>query len=96
MIAKNKSLLGIVIGTAFLLSIPLVAMQFTTEVQWGLLDFIVAGTMLLSTGLIIAYISRKVRKTNLKILITMAALLVVLLLWIELAVGIFGTPLAGS
>jgi hypothetical protein len=36
-------------GTAaFLLLLPWVAMQFTTEVNWTLFDFLVIGVMLLA------------------------------------------------
>lgn len=81
---------------AFILAIPLVAMQFTNEVDWKLADFVVMGTLLSITGLAIELVTRKVKSANGRIIITLAILLVLFLIWAELAVGIFGTPFAGS
>lgn len=96
MITQNKRLMGIVLTVAFLLSIPLIAMQFTSEVDWGLFDFVVAGILLLGTGLMCELVIRMVRKLEYRIAICAALLLALFLVWAELAVGIFGTPLAGS
>lgn len=81
---------------AFLLAIPLVAMQFTNEVDWKLGDFIIMGALLTATGLAIELVTRKVKTANGRILLTVAILIVLFLIWAELAVGVFGTPLAGS
>lgn len=81
---------------AFILAIPLVAIQFTHQVDWKLFDFVVMGTLLSITGLAIELVTRKVRSTNWRVIITLAILLVLFLIWAELAVGIFGTPFAGS
>jgi hypothetical protein len=96
MITQNKRLIGIVLTVALLLLIPLVAMQFTSEVNWNMFDFIVAGVLLLGTGLLCELVMRKVKKIEYRIAICGTLLVAFLLIWIELAVGIFGTPLAGS
>lgn len=83
-------------GVAAILSVPLIAMQFTNEVNWSLFDFIVMGALLLLTGTGIEIVTRKVKSSNLKIVLTIVIILVLLLIWAELAVGIFGTPFAGS
>lgn len=93
---QNKRLTGIIATVAILLSIPLIAMQFTNEVNWDLTDFIVAGILLLGTGLLCEFVMRKVTKTTHRIALCGFILLVLALIWIELAVGIFGTPFAGS
>ncbi|MDO9553345.1 hypothetical protein [Rhodonellum sp.] len=93
---KNKRLIGIVLAVAFLLLIPLIAMQFTEEVVWTLLDFVVMGLLLLGTGLLSEFIIRNVKNLNTRIAIIGVILLGFLLIWAELAVGIFGTPFAGS
>ncbi|MFV8269758.1 hypothetical protein ACNQGP_07455 [Flavobacterium sp. GT2N3] len=93
---KNKRLIGIVLTVVFLLFIPLIAMQFTNEVNWNLDDFVVAGILLLGTGLICELVMRKVNNTNHRFFLCTVILAVLLLVWIELAVGIFGTPFAGS
>lgn len=96
MVAQNKRLIAIVLTAAFLLLVPFIAMQFTDEVNWTLSDFIVAGILLFGTGLTCELVMRKVKKIEYRIAICAAILAALLLIWIELAVGIFGTPFAGS
>ncbi len=96
MITHSQRLIGIVTTVALLLLVPLVAMQFTNEVAWSLADFVVAGVLLLSTGLAIEFVMRKIPKTKDRIIICGVILLAFALIWIELAVGIFGTPFAGN
>lgn len=96
MITKNKRLIGIVLTVVLLLLIPLIAMQFSDQWDWKLPDFIVMGVLLLGTGLLCELVIRKVKKIEYRILICGAILLALFLIWAELAVGIFGTPFAGS
>lgn len=93
---KNKRLIGILIAVAVLLCIPLVAMQFTNEVNWTLADFVVAGILLFGTGLTAELVMRKVKNEDTQVGVIAVILLVLFLVWAELAVGIFGTPFAGS
>lgn len=81
---------------AFLLAIPLVAMQFTNEVDWKLGDFIIMGALLTITGLAIELVTQKIKSSNGRILLTITILIILFLIWAELAVGVFGTPFAGS
>jgi ABC-type Mn2+/Zn2+ transport system permease subunit len=96
MIMQNKRLIGIVLTVALLLLIPLIAMQFTDEVNWTLFDFVVMGILLLGTGLMCELVLRRVKKIGHRIAICGALLLALLIIWAELAVGVFGTPFAGS
>ena len=96
MIAQNKRLFGILLTVAFILSIPLVAMQFTNEVDWGLFDFVVMGILLTGTGLMVELVIRKIRKPENRFILIVVILALLFLIWAELAVGIFGTPFAGS
>ncbi|HET7898700.1 MAG TPA: hypothetical protein VFL47_13545 [Flavisolibacter sp.] len=96
MLNKNKRLFAIFLSVAFLLLIPLVAMQFTNEVNWSAADFAVMGVLLLGTGLLCEWAMRKIKSSKNRILIIAVILIVFLLIWMELAVGIFGTPFAGS
>lgn len=79
-----------------LLLIPLVAMQFTNEVNWSGFDFLVMGILLLGTGLVCELVLRTVKKRANRLILCLAVLGVFILVWMELAVGIFGTPFAGS
>jgi hypothetical protein len=96
MIMKTKRFIGILLIVTILLLIPLIAMQFTDEVNWTLTDFIAAGVLLLGTVVMCEFIMRKVTKTKHRIVLYAIILIVLVLIWIELAVGIFGTSFAGS
>lgn len=92
---KAKNLTRYVIGTALVLLVPLVAMQFSEEWDWDLRDFIVIGTLLIGTGLTFELISTKV-DAKYGPVIAVVLLAAMLLVWAELAVGVFGLPFAGS
>ena len=96
MLTKNKRLIGIVLTVVILLLIPLIAMQFTNEVDWKLPDFIIMGVLLLGTGLLCELVMRKFKRLEHRIFLCGVLLLILFLIWAELAVGIFGTPFAGS
>lgn len=96
MIMQHKRLIGILIAVVIILLIPLVAMQFTNEVNWTRSDFIVAGGLLLGTGLACEFVIRKVSNREYRVAICLAIVFALLLIWAELAVGILGTPFAGS
>lgn len=83
-------------GTALVLMIPLIAMQFTAEVDWTLSDFIVAGILLMLTGTAYVVGTRLVRTRAQRLVVGALVGLSFLLVWAELAVGVFGTPFAGS
>ena len=93
---KNRRLIGIIITIIVLLSIPLIAMQFTNEVNWTLSDFIVAGILLFGTGIAIEVIARNIKDRKTKIGVLIALSILFFLVWVELAVGIFNKPFAGS
>lgn len=96
MIMQNKRLVGIMTAVTLLLMIPFVAMQFTSEVDWSLSDFVIMGVLLYGTGLLCELVLRKVKKMQHRLIICGLILAALFLLWAELAVGIFGSPIAGS
>lgn len=91
MIMKNKRLIGILLAVAILLLIPLIA-----GFPWSRLDFIIAGVLLLGTGLMCEVVLRTVKKIEIRIAIVAAILLALFIIWAELAVGLIGTRFAGS
>lgn len=93
---KNKRRTIILFITVILLLIPLIAMQFTNEVNWTFLDFVVAGFLLFGFGLVCDVLLRKVKKINYRIAICVALIVIFLLIWADLAVGIFGFPFSGN
>ena len=93
---KNTRLIIILASVTVILLIPFIAMQFTNEVDWSVSDFAIMGVLLYGTGLLCELVLRKVKSVRNRILICAALVIAFLLVWAELAVGIFGTPLAGS
>jgi hypothetical protein len=51
----------VAVVTTVILLLPLVAMQFTDEVDWGVFDFVFAGALLTGTGLLLELATRKPR-----------------------------------
>ncbi len=96
MITQNQRLIIILSAVPALLLIPFIAMQFSTGVDWSPFDFLIAGLLLLSTGLGCELVMRSAKKTRNRILICGIILFTLFLVWAELAVGVFGTPFAGS
>jgi hypothetical protein len=83
-------------GATLLLIIPFIAMQFTQEVQWTAKDFAVMSLLLYGTGILCEIILQRIKSVKYRALICAIIILAFLLLWAELAVGIFGTPVQGS
>jgi len=93
---KNKRLKIIITAAAILLLIPFIAMQFTEEVNWTLTDFVIGGALLFGTGLVIELVLRNSQKIKYPNTLLVAVIILFLLIWAELAVGIFGTPFSGQ
>ena len=97
MTTPNKRLLGIIIGVCALLTIPFFAMRFGVDgVDWKLLDFILAGIMLFGAGFAIEIALRVIKKFEYRVATCVGILVVLALVWAELAVGLFGSPIAGN
>lgn len=90
---RFKLILATVAG---LLLIPFIAMQFSQNVNWSAFDFLVMGVLLLATGTGIEFTLRKVTKFQHRVILCLLIFGAFLLVWAELAVGIFGSPFAGS
>ena len=85
----GKSLVVVALVTAAILMIPLVAMQFTAEVNWTGSDFVAAAVLLALTGLALTFALRKVRTTQGRLAAAAVIGLGFLYCWAEMAVGIF-------
>ena len=93
---NNKRLFYFLLTIFILLLIPLVSMQFTPAVNWSVSDFIVMGILLLGTAFCLEVVLRTVSKKDIRIALVALILVLFLLIWAELAVGVFGTPFAGT
>lgn len=84
------TLVGLALGTGLLLSIPLIAMQFSREVSWTLSDFVLAGALIFFTGLAYLLISRKSARTVYRIAAAVMLFTSLFLIWANGAVGLVG------
>lgn len=78
-------------AVAALLLAPLVAMQFTSEVDWDETDFIVMGFILGSLGLALEFMVSRSHSIAYRIASGIAILAAFLLIWANLAVGMIGS-----
>jgi hypothetical protein len=86
----------VLLGTAAILALPLLGMQFSAEVNWSAADFALMGALLIGTGCLLALVARNVATPRYRMLAGAGLVLALLLVWAELAVGVIGTPFAGS
>ncbi len=86
---------AIVFGAVALVMLVLALMQVTGSMNWGPLDFALAAMLLGGAALAFELATRKLRHPYwLGAALVIAA--IVLTVWVEVAVGAFGTPIAGD
>ena len=78
-----------------LLGIPALAMIWTDQVNWSLLDFCIMGVLLLALSVTIRLIRRSLPNRQ-KWVYILFVIVLFILLWAELGVGIFDSPIAGD
>ena len=88
LIFRNSIFAWIAVVTAAVLVIPLVAMQFTTDVRWNRVDFLVMGALLFGLGSLFVLASRRISRKR-RLLLGAGFVATFLYVWAELAVGIF-------
>lgn len=86
---RKRNILFIVISAVLILLIPFVAMQVSDRVNWSLGDFIIVFILLVGVGLVYELAVRRLRNKMIRYIVTTMTILVFLLIWVELAVGIF-------
>ena len=90
LIMQNKVIIWIALATGLILLVPLLAMQFNSEVNWTLLDFATAGALLFGTGLLFVLVARRASNSAYRAAVGVGAAAALLLVWVNLAVGIIG------
>ncbi len=70
-------------------SIPLIAMKFSSEVNWTFFDFFMAGILLITSLTLIEITLQNFKNKNFKIITVFVILFLFLLIWGDLSVGIF-------
>lgn len=84
-------------GLALLLSLPALAMSLGAEgVNWSVSDFVITGGLMALLGFGIEAMMRFVRGWRERRIAICVVVVLFVLVWAELAVGVFGTPFAGS
>ncbi|WP_026915329.1 hypothetical protein [Christiangramia portivictoriae] len=93
---KTKNVLIILAIVGAILLIPFIGSQVSTELNWSSSDFVIMGTLLFLTGLAINFALSRLKTFRSRLIACAVIIFVLLIVWAELAVGIFGTPFAGS
>lgn len=88
LIKQNKIFAYLALTTGFMLFVPFFAMQFSGEMQWELSDFVIMGALIFGMGFIFVHVARLTPRKY-RVLIGTGFFLLLLLIWAELAVGIF-------
>lgn len=91
------SIPAVALVTVLILIVPLVAMQFTAEVNWSVSDFIVMGALLFGTGVLFMLVMRLSSSIAYKVAMGLAVGATFFMVWVNLAVGLIGGgPHAGN
>jgi len=82
--------------TISLLLIPFGMSLLSSESNWSFFDYAVAGILLFTSIILFSIIYSSKRNQKQKIIYSLILLIFLMILWIELAVGIFDSPIAGN
>jgi hypothetical protein len=88
-IGVQKPILIVALATVLLLLVPAIAMQLTSEVNWGAGDFVAAGVLIFGAGSITVLGLRLVSGRARRAALVAGVGLGLALVWAELAVGLF-------
>lgn len=86
-----ESAIPVALVTAGILMIPIVAMQFTAEVDWSIADFVIMGIILFATGMTYQLVTRTSGDLAYRLAVGSALVVGFLTIWVNLAVGIIGS-----
>ena len=80
---SKKNIYIVFLGTFFILLLPLIAMQFTKEVNWSLGDFVVAGILLSFFGYIYKVLTKSSSKPIKNIVIGLIVFALFIFVWVS-------------
>ena len=87
----SRSVFSVALVTVLILSVPLVAMQFTDAVKWSVTDFIIMGILVFGTGFSYVLLTRLSPNIVHRAAVGLAIGSTFLLIWANLAVGLIGS-----
>jgi len=87
----GRRLGGWAVVTALVLMVPLVAMRFSSEVNWTGFDFVFAAVLIFGSGAAFELLTRRTGNIAYRAGAALAILATFLLLWVNGAVGIIGS-----
>ena len=85
----QQSILRVFVTTLALLIVPLIASQLISGFDWGIEDYIFAGLIFFTSGFIYERGIRSITNSTHRSIATVVLIVVVTLIWIEAAVGMF-------
>jgi hypothetical protein len=86
----RRGVAAVIACTGLILTIPAMAMRSSDEVNWTAFDFVVAGTLLLGSGLTAEYLWRRTPNVEYRAGSVLAVFTGLFVVWVNLAVGIIG------
>ncbi len=90
-----KRIKRFIVGAESLLLIPIIGMMISNNFDWNVPSFIIMSVLLAGLGFAASLITNRARSMN-QIVVGLFIVALFLLFWAELAVGVFGSPIAGS
>ncbi len=87
---KHKRLFYLLAVPTVIMSLPLVAMQFTHEVNWSPADFAIAWSLMAGVGMAYHLATSRERNFLYRMAMGLALVTAFVLVWVNLAVGIIG------
>ena len=89
--------------TALIFAIPTLLMvaafisnNFVDGFNWSGSDFLIAAILLFGTASFIYMIASSKLSLRAKIISSIVIIFILIMIWVEMAVGLFGSPIAGS
>ncbi|MDA8614389.1 hypothetical protein N9L51_05955 [Gammaproteobacteria bacterium] len=84
-----------VFSPLLVLLLPLIGV-ILFDLDWNIFDFLIMGLLILFFSIAINLILNHLNSSKLRLILVLMLVILFLLIWAELAVGVFGTPFAGT
>jgi len=81
--------------TITVLLVVFLASLLSDQLTWSIFDFLIGGALIFVFASVETIIWKKLKSQH-RLFVVLFVLLVFLILWAEMAVGLFDSPLAGS